>query len=69
MLGWLTCEMQPRFALEAREAIRIVGEGCGKNLDGDVPPKACIARAIHLAHGAVTKQTDNLIRPEPVARL
>ena len=68
-VGMVDLRDQARFAFEAREAVRIVGEGCGENLDGDIPAQACIARAIHLAHGAVTNQTDNLIRPEPVARL
>ena len=68
-VGMVDLRDQARFALETRETVGIVGEGCGKHLDRDVPPQPRIARAIDLAHGAVTEQTDNLIRPEPVARL
>ena len=68
-VGMVNLRDEARFAFEAREAVRIVGECCGKNFDGDIPAKTRVARAIHFAHGAVTEQTDNLIGPEPVARL
>ena len=60
---------EPRFALEAGETIGIVGERRREDLDGDISSQAGVARTIHLAHGAVTQQTDNLICPEPVAGL
>jgi hypothetical protein len=44
-----------------------VDEGRRKNLDGNIAPEACVARAVHFAHGTMTQQADNLIRPEPVA--
>ena len=43
-----------RFLSEARQPIRIGGERCGKNLDGDVAVKACIAGAVDLAHASRT---------------
>ena len=68
-VGMVDLRDETRLAFEARETVGIVGERRGKDLDGDVPSKASIARTIHLAHGAVTQQTDNLISPEPVAGL
>ena len=40
------------LALEARQAIRIVGECGGKNLDGDVAAELHVARAVYLTHPA-----------------
>ena len=44
-----------RFALEAREAIRIARERVGQDLQRDVAIQLRIARAIHLAHAAGAK--------------
>ena len=41
-----------RFALEAREAIGIGGEGVRQDLDRDVAIELRVARAIDLAHAA-----------------
>ena len=68
-VGMVDLRDEPRFALEAGETIGIVGERRREDLDGDVSSKASVARTIHLAHGAVTQQADNLISPEPVAGL
>ena len=47
------------FALEPRQAVRIVGERLGQNFQGNVTAKACVARAIHLAHSAFAKLGDD----------
>jgi hypothetical protein len=57
---------QPPFTLETRETIGVVDKSGPKHFDRNVSPQARIAGAIDLAHGAVTEQTDNLIRSEPV---
>jgi hypothetical protein len=45
-----------RFALEAREAVGVMGERVGENLDGNVPVEPRIARA-----------KDSPIPPAPIA--
>ena len=56
-----------RFALEAREAIGIVGEGLGQDLDRDVAIELRIARAIDLAHAAGPKGREDFVRAEASA--
>ena len=68
-VGMVDVGDEARFALNAHETIGIGGERCREDLDGNVSPKANIARTIHLAHGAVTQQAHNLISPEPIAGL
>ena len=68
-VGMIDVRDEARFAIDAHETVGIVGERCRQDLDGDVPSKANIARSVHLAHGAVTQQAHNLIRPEPFAGL
>ena len=53
-----------RFAREARDAIRIVREHVGQDLDRDVAVQLRIARAIHLAHSAFAQLGDDLVRAE-----
>jgi len=48
------------LALEAREAIGILREGCGQRLDRDVAPEARVAGAIDLAHAAGAERRDDL---------
>jgi hypothetical protein len=48
------------FPLEAREAVRIGGEGFWQNLERDIPIQLRVARAIHLAHPARTDGSENL---------
>jgi hypothetical protein len=59
---------QPPFALESRETIGVADESPPQHLERNVSPQPCIAGAIDLAHGAITEQTDNLIRSESLAR-
>ena len=53
-----------RLLLEAAHAIGIVGNGLGKDLDGDRAIQAGIASAIHLAHSALADMALNFIRTE-----
>ena len=55
---------RPGFAFEARETIRIAGEGVGQNLDGDVAAEPRIARAIDFAHPAGAQGGLDVIRAE-----
>ena len=57
----------PRFALEARQALRILREGLGQHLDRHFPPQTRIGSAIHLAHSAGAERRDNFIRSEACA--
>ena len=51
-----------RLALEARAAIRIVGERRRQDLDGDVAVEPRIAGAIDLAHAARADGAEHLVR-------
>jgi hypothetical protein len=50
-----------RFAMEARDPLRVVGKEVGQHLDRDFAPQFSIARAIHLAHAACTNQGLDLV--------
>ena len=50
-----------RFLLEPPVQVRIGGESCGENFEGDVASEARIARAIDLAHAAGTDQGNDFI--------
>ena len=52
MFGWFRDASDLRLPLESREAIGIVGERLGQDLDRDVALQLRIARAIDLAHAA-----------------
>ena len=39
-----------RFALEARDALRVGANGVRQRLDGDVAPELGVPGAVHLAH-------------------
>ncbi len=41
-----------RFALETREALRVVHEGVRENLQGDIAVELGVPRLVHLAHAA-----------------
>ena len=49
---------------EAAEALRILREGLGEDLDRHRAIESRIARAIDLTQSARAKRCDNLIRPE-----
>lgn len=50
-----------RFAFEPRQAFRVLREGVGKNLKGDVAPEFGIAGAIHFAHTTRTELRRDLV--------
>jgi hypothetical protein len=51
-----------RFPAEACEALRVVREGVGKDLQRDVAIQLGIARPIHFAHAAGTECRDDFVR-------
>ena len=53
-----------RFLLEPAEAVLIVRQRRGQNLDGDFAPQPPVARAIHLAHSARADERLNFVRPK-----
>ena len=58
-----------RFVAEAPKAIGVRREGCRQDLDGDAPTEPRIPRAVHFTHSACGQEVENLVRPEPRARL
>ncbi len=56
-----------RFALEARQALRIGGKHLGQDLQGDVPPEPRVAGAIHLAHPTRAERTDDFVKANALA--
>src|SRR5688572_8015079 len=57
----IECGENFRFALKAREPIRIAGHRGREHLDGDRPLQIAVGRAIHLAHPAGTDGGEDLI--------
>lgn len=57
-----------RFALEARESLRICRECLGQELQGYVASKFRVACAIELAHPARSEQADYFVRAETSTR-
>ena len=53
-----------RFALEARQAIGIVRERIGQNLDRDLATERRVRRAIDLAHPAFADRRDDFVDAE-----
>jgi hypothetical protein len=60
-VGMAQRRQHSRFTLEAGEPVRIAGERLGKDLDGDAPVEAGVARGIHLAHAAFAKRRHDLV--------
>ena len=52
MLRMVQRREHSRFALEAREPVRVGGEGARQDLDRDVAPELAVAGAIDFAHPA-----------------
>jgi hypothetical protein len=52
------------FALEARDAVLVVGESLRQDLDGHVSLEARIGRPVDLAHAAGADTVDDLVRAE-----
>ena len=57
-----------RFALEARQTVRISRDGLGQHLDGDLPRQVGVRRPIHLAHAAHANLGGDFVRAEACAR-
>ncbi|MEO6400549.1 MAG: hypothetical protein ABIP62_00915 [Vicinamibacteria bacterium] len=55
---------QPGFAFEASQALWVLSEGAGQDLDRDIPAELRIPGAIDLAHATRADGTNNLIRSE-----
>jgi hypothetical protein len=58
-----------RLAREPREALRIVRQLLGKNLEGNLAVQLRVAGAIHLAHASRTDEGNDFVGAEPGARL
>ena len=68
MFGWFSAASTSRFALKAREPIRIAGHRGGQDFDRDRPLEIAVARAIHLAHAARADRRGDFVDAEPRAR-
>jgi hypothetical protein len=53
-----------RLAFEAREALRVLGECLGEDLDSDLPAEAGIASTVNLAHLAGAQRGEDRVRSE-----
>ena len=53
-----------RLALEAREALPVLGEGRGQDLDRDVALELGVGRAVDLAHAALAELGGDLVGAE-----
>lgn len=67
MREWLRAE-RSRFALEARNAVGVVGNGLRQNLKGDVASELRIVRSIDFAHPPGAQRGDHLVRSDSRAR-
>ena len=56
-----------RFLLEAAQAIRVLGEGGGEDLDGDVAAEPRVFGAVDLTHPARADGGEDLVGPYPHA--
>src|SRR5438105_14252672 len=50
------------FATEAAEAVAIVDEAVGKNLQRNVAPQLAVPRAVHVTHPARSERSRHFIR-------
>ncbi len=57
----------PGFALESREPLRVLREGVGQHLDGDLPAEGGVGRAPDLSHAAGAEWRDDFVGAEPRA--
>src|SRR5262249_20605278 len=53
-----------RFPFEPREAVGVVDEGLGQDLQSDLAPQRRIVRSIHLSHPARTECGEDFVRTE-----
>ena len=49
------------FALEARQALRVLGERRRQRFDRHLAAEARVVRAVHLAHAARSERCDDLV--------
>ncbi len=61
-VGVVELGKQLRFALEALEALLVFREGCGQDLDRDVPLQLGVGRAVDLTHPALAQLGGDLVR-------
>ena len=55
------------FPPETRQPLGVVGEGGGKDLQGDIATELHVSAAIHLAHPTAAEQGQDFVRAEPGA--
>src|SRR5205807_3152800 len=60
-VGMIERGEHPRFALEAREPIRVARKRMRQDLDRDVAPKLRVSSAVDLAHAAHTEKRLQMI--------
>jgi hypothetical protein len=53
-----------RLLLEALQPLRVGGQPCGQNLDGDIAMETGVTGSIDLAHSTCTELADDVIGPE-----
>ena len=56
-----------RFALESRQALLVLGERCGQDLDRDLAPELGVGGAIDLAHAALAQLGGDLVGAQSYA--
>ena len=64
MLGWLRTPGGLRLLLEAAQAIGVLRERRGQDLDRDLAPEPRILRAVDLAHAAGADLAEDLVGAE-----
>src|SRR5262249_49892645 len=67
-IGMIQGREQPRFALEARQPLGILGKISRQRLDRHIAAEPGVARAVNLAHTPRTKRSNDLERAEPGPR-
>ena len=60
-VGVVECGQKFGFSVETSEAFRVLGEGLGEDLDGDVAFKASVECSIDFAHSTSSDQRDDLV--------
>ena len=53
-----------RFQLEAAQAIGVIGEGRGEDLDGHRAPELGVVRPVHFAHAPGVHERDDVVAPQ-----
>ena len=64
MLGWLRLARDLRLPLEPGEAIRIVREGVGQDLQGDLAVELGVGGLPDLAHAPLAEEGRDVVVPE-----